>query len=139
MYFTLQVICYLKIYDIPIPGNADIYVVEFTKLIEFDVLNPDGIIRMFNDDPNFKLLDWVQGKSSFNSDGSASIMDELRLYIMGAAVGLVFLVGMMILALLKRFQAKMIALAKNLYNKMIFNGMIRSITIVYIKFCVTFG
>jgi len=46
MFFTLQIICYTKIYDIAIPGNADIYIVEFTKLIEFDVLNPDTILQM---------------------------------------------------------------------------------------------
>jgi len=44
MFFTLQIICYLKIYDTPIPGNADIFVAEFTKLIEFEVLNPEKII-----------------------------------------------------------------------------------------------
>ena len=48
MFFTLQIICYLKIYDIAIPGNADVYVVEFTKLIEFDILNPDTIIGLIS-------------------------------------------------------------------------------------------
>ena len=41
------------------PSNAEIYVKEFTKLIEFDVLNPDSLVRMFSDDPNFKLMDWI--------------------------------------------------------------------------------
>jgi hypothetical protein len=59
MYFTLQVICYLKVYDIAIPSNADIYIVEFTKLIEFDVLNPDSVMQMINGDENFKIIDWI--------------------------------------------------------------------------------
>lgn len=52
----------MTIYDIPIPSNAEIYIKEFTKLIEFDILNPDSLIGMFSDNKNFKLMDWVMGK-----------------------------------------------------------------------------
>lgn len=44
MFFALQVMCYFQIYDVPIPSNTEIYIEQFTKLIEFDILNPEGII-----------------------------------------------------------------------------------------------
>lgn len=55
-------ICYLVIYtDLPIPANTKIYIKEFTKVIEFESLNPEGVIRFFS--PNFKLEDWLNGTS----------------------------------------------------------------------------
>ena len=44
LYFTLQIMCYLQIYDIPIPSNSEIYVQEFTKIIEFEILNPEALV-----------------------------------------------------------------------------------------------
>lgn len=35
LFFTMQLICYLKIYDTPVPSNAEIYMQEFLKIIEF--------------------------------------------------------------------------------------------------------
>ena len=44
LYFTLQIACYLSFYKIMFPANAQIYIIEFTKLIEFSILNPEGLI-----------------------------------------------------------------------------------------------
>ena len=55
-------ICYLVIYtDLPIPANTKIYIKEFTKVIEFESLNPEGVIRFFS--PNFNLEGWLNGTS----------------------------------------------------------------------------
>lgn len=55
----------MSIYDIPIPGNAEIYVIEFTKMIEFDIFNPESIGKMISKDDDFKLMDFIMGKSKF--------------------------------------------------------------------------
>ena len=55
----MQLLCYLTIYDIPIPANSEIYVTQFTKLIEFDVLNPEGVIQLV--DPDFNLHELISG------------------------------------------------------------------------------
>ena len=53
-------ICYLVIFnDLPIPANTTIYIKEFTKVIEFESLNPAGVIRFF--DPEFWLEGWLNG------------------------------------------------------------------------------
>ena len=84
-------------------------------------------------------MDWVTGKSKFNNDGTPSMIDELRLYIMGAAAFFTVMIVIGLLTLLKKFYNVIMKLVKKIYNMMVFNGTIRSITIVYIKFCISFG
>ena len=61
----------MKIYDVQIPANTQIYIDEFIKLLEFDVLKPDSIVKLFNGDPDFKFLDWVLRRNKFESQGSS--------------------------------------------------------------------
>jgi hypothetical protein len=65
MFYTLQIIVYLQIYDTKIPSNAEIYVEEIIKLVEFDVLKPDSIGKVLRGDPDFKFLNYLKGTSSF--------------------------------------------------------------------------
>jgi hypothetical protein len=131
----------LKIYDVPIPSNAEIYFEEFTKLIEFDILNPDGLLQALGYQ-NFRLMDFILGKNMdkfANKDGSKSIYEELRFYILIGVAALAFLVFLFLLSLLRRFKQKIIDFFYKQKEKFIFNGIIRSISIIYIKFCISFG
>ena len=56
LYFAIQLICYLKIYAIQFPANVDIILTEFTKTIEFDILNPESIIKFWYKDFSLKQL-----------------------------------------------------------------------------------
>lgn len=60
-FFTMQIICYLVIYDVQMPANTEIYMQQFTKLIEFDLVNPDSILQKITGDPDFKLASFVMG------------------------------------------------------------------------------
>lgn len=62
LFFTLQIICYLQIYDVPLPANTVIYVDEITKVIEFDLLNPDTIGKIATGNSHFKTIEFLQGK-----------------------------------------------------------------------------
>jgi len=55
--------CYLKIYDTPIPSNAELYMIEFTKLIEFDILNPESFIKQ-TIDPTFSIKGLLMGATN---------------------------------------------------------------------------
>ena len=130
-------VCYLSTYDITIPSNADIYITQFTKLIEFDVLNPEGLIRIF--DPGFKLKEFIVGKTrnQVSDDQEASIIYDLRIWIF-AAIG--FLVGVIVLALgiaIKNCRGKVKELLSKLKKKMVWNGVIRSLTISYVGIALT--
>jgi hypothetical protein len=47
LYFSLQMVVYMKIYNIPIPSNAEIYIEQFTKIVEFQFMSPTPIVQMF--------------------------------------------------------------------------------------------
>lgn len=59
MFFALQIICYLTIYDVIVPANASIFLEQFTNLIEFQVLNPQAIVRVITSNPDFNLVDFI--------------------------------------------------------------------------------
>ena len=58
----MQIVCYLKIYDIPIPSNTEIYIGEFTKIIEFDLLNPEKLAQTLGFNLNFQELIFGKAK-----------------------------------------------------------------------------
>ena len=59
LFYSLQIACYLSIYSVQIPANAEMFISEFTKLIEFEFLNPEGLVRIFK--PDFVLKEWITG------------------------------------------------------------------------------
>lgn len=138
LYFTLQIMCYLKIYDIPLPANADIYIVEITKMIEFDILHPDTIGKMVTGNDEWKLTDYLQSKMEViqNQKETTTILEELSIIVIAAMVFLVVVIGMCFLAY---FYEKVRVLIRKLIDMIFFNMIIRSITIVYIKFCIAFA
>lgn len=67
LYFTLQIMCYMKVYDTFFPQSADDYLKEFKKIIEFDILSPEGFIKIFNSD--FDLRAFMTGQAvAINAD-----------------------------------------------------------------------
>ena len=73
--------CYLEIYDIPIPASAEIYIDNFIQLIEFKVLNPSGLIQSFGIDPDFSFDTLISG---IDPDGvmTESVINNLRIFIL---------------------------------------------------------
>lgn len=59
LFFTLQIMCSLQIYDVPLPANAQIYVTKITEIIEFRILHPDTVGKLQTGDPDFKTTDFI--------------------------------------------------------------------------------
>lgn len=72
--------------------------------------------------------------------GEASMMDDIGFYLIIAGVA-AMVVCLLVIAMfiLRKFRDKIKGLLLKIYNKFVFNGMIRSITIMYIKLCMSFG
>jgi MFS family permease len=119
------------------PASADIYMTQFTSLIEFKVLNPQTLIRLWN--PEFDLKSLIVGAKQqieLSKDQRESFFDEMFIYIFLAGVFVVFVILAYIAS--KIFQKYSVGdkLKKMLINtrkKTFFNGMIRSFSISYIK------
>lgn len=138
LFFTLQIICYLEIYDTAIPPNADIYVAEFKKIIEFDMLNPEGIIRIF--DPEFSIKAIMTPKTASVTDAAPkSMMDDLKMFVFALILALVVITGLCCLSRIERFKGFVIKTLVGFKKKFFFNGLLRSLTIAYIQSCISSG
>jgi hypothetical protein len=60
LFYALQIVCQLNIYSVAIPGNAEIMTEQLLSLIEFEMLNPEGLVKIFI--PSFTLKDWLAGQ-----------------------------------------------------------------------------
>lgn len=100
LFFTLQIICYLRIYDIAMPPNTDIYITEITKMIEFEILHPDTVGKAVTGTNDFKTVDFLLNKGKdYAEKDAATIFEELFLIIIVVGVVLVLLVVVTIVAL----------------------------------------
>jgi len=139
LFFTLQLVCYLTYYDISLPSNSDLYVSQFTNIIEFKVLNPEGIIKIF--DPTFNLKEFINGAKAnvVSRAQTVSVMSDLFIFIFIGGVSAVFLLVMVLLTLVKKFKEKIILKLLDFKKKFLFNGLLRSITVSYVKVLMTAG
>lgn len=54
LFYTLQLICYIKIFDIMLPASTQVFLTSINRIIEFEFINLEMIIKKF--DPSFDLL-----------------------------------------------------------------------------------
>lgn len=66
-------------------------------------------------------------------------MDDLQLYILAVGVSMVVVLMICCLFLFYKCKQKMKKWLKILWKMVFFNMIIRSITIVYAKFCISYG
>ena len=125
---------YLEIYDVNIPAVAKIYIKQFRDIIEFKILSPDGFLEMFFGIKNFDMMDWIMGADTIvDADQKKSPLQSMKIYIMMAAAGLVFMVLLCVIMLYnpcrEKMKKKLIAIKKGF----IFNGFFRSFYISLMK------
>lgn len=138
LYFAVQFICYLKIYAIQFPANADILITEFTKTIEFDILNPEGIIQLW--DKDFTLRRWFQTSKenlSYGMEDPSSIAMDLSLFIclFAAFIGLLLLATVAMIAL-PCFRNRIKKLLLNIRRKAFWNGTLETYIITNTKIAI---
>ena len=47
-FYMIQLACYFTTYPTAMPGNTIIYITEFRKLISFDAIKPDNLLKMID-------------------------------------------------------------------------------------------
>jgi hypothetical protein len=91
------------------PSNTEIYINELTKLIEFDVLNLDSVVKN-TIDPEFSLTDFIlgQSESSYEKDGleMQSMYQEIKFFLLIAIMVVVFCLVLLIASFFKIFKTK---------------------------------
>ena len=105
---------------------------EFKKIIEFDILSPEGFIKIFNSD--FDLRAFITGQAvAINADQEASVIKDMQVYILIAILGAIVLVVVLagVFCLKKKHSDKIKKTMVKAKDEMIWNGIIRSIYISY--------
>lgn len=144
MFFTLQIVCYLKFYGVIVPTNVTVYRDQFVNLVEFNVLNPQKAVQMWK--PNFDLMDWIRGKEIMvvNKAQEASPFNDLKIFILLGGIGVSLLVlaiiGWVVFrAFAPNWSQKIRDFLKDQKQKWTFNLTIRSIDISFIQVVITCG
>ena len=63
---------------------------------------------------------------------------DVSIYLIGAIGASILMIIMAIGYAFKKFKHRILKLYEKIKKKMIFNGIIRSLTIIYIQFCIKF-
>lgn len=100
MFYAFQMLAYLRIFEVPIPANLDLFLNEMTKLVEFEMLNVNFILSMIW--PDFDLKAWLNGglRNFKNPDQDVSVLDDLNVYIMFLVIFVAIVVLLIILVVM---------------------------------------
>ena len=104
-----------------------------TELVNFSVLNPEGIVQLF--EPEFQLDHFIadiQGRS-FKLIKSPSLVDDLQIYILLIGVASIFVAILLVLLFFpccRKFTGKKLKMVKEM---LIWNGIIKSVMVSYIS------
>jgi len=80
---------------------------QFTKIIEFDVLNPDTIIGKMIDDEEFRLYYFFFEEKKLNYDKiSHSLLADLRVFILYFILFIIILIIIIGIRIIKKYRAK---------------------------------
>ena len=131
LFFILQFMCYCHFYDTPLPGNADIYLQELTKMIELQLINPDVLIRAwFN--PEFNKPVTVLDK-----DAHISVWNDVKLYVLLMVLLAVVVICMLVASLLKCVRGSLLSGLSIIKTKFVWDYSIQFFYMAYLKLCMT--
>jgi hypothetical protein len=140
LFLALQLVCYLNGYQIALTSNAQIYTDEITKLVEFDLFNPEKLVQRLWD-PQFNMLNWLRGRSSrhmtLNEDQEKSIYKDIKTLVALLIVFVIAVVVMVILTKTEKYRQRVRRMLQKLKKMLFYNTIIRSIDIAYLQICMT--
>lgn len=139
MFFTLQIIVYLSFYHITIPANSQIFRDSFKNIIEFELMQPEPLIQIFY--PEFNLMAFIKGEKIMvtDKDQEASVLNDLRLYILIAMIGLTILIILSLGLLIAKCKKKVMEILDVQWSKWRYNQLLQSIDIAYLEVVMTAG
>ena len=135
LFLALQIICYLHGYEIAFTSNAEIYSNEITKLVEFDLFNPEKLVQRVSD-PKFNLLNWLRGRDerhmTLHLDQEASIFKDLKTLAAIIALSVTGFILLLILSKIKGLRDKVERNILKIKTSVFWSGTIRSFDISYL-------
>ena len=103
------------------------------------MFDPESVIKLYK--PNFNLMEFIKGNKDMivNKAQEASVLNDLKVYIFLGALFILAILIALALSIIRKYRQKIITKMKQIYDKTIWNGIIRSIDIGYIETVMTTG
>ena len=103
------------------------------------MFDPESVIKIFK--PKFNLMHFIKGNNDMvvNKAQEASVLNDLKVYIFVFTVLVLALLTALGFAVVHKYRAIIMPKVRVIYNKTIWNGVIRSIDISYIETVMTSG
>ena len=115
-FYCLQMCSYLTIYNVPVPSVTEIFIKQFRKLVEFELLQPDSVLSFFNSQKS--ILDWykVEQEKLMSSVESTGVISSKFLFNMRTLIliTILFWLFLLLLYFFSFFKNRLQALAKEL-------------------------
>lgn len=109
LFFTLQVIVALKVYDTSLPANIDEFAIKTKEVIQFEFLKPEILMAVFM--PGFNLYRYL----GFDIDQiQDSLLSQCGSFISIILLAFIVIFFMIIFRVVKRFKEKIDAMLKEI-------------------------
>ena len=86
------------------------------------------------------MVDYIMGQSKFDEDqadeGNANLLDETIFYFIIGVLGFLCLPLLFVAALVKPLRKRVTKMLRTIKDQMIWDGTIRSITVMYMQLCI---
>lgn len=145
MFFFLQIMCALTIYQVNFPVNALVIIQNFRQIIFFEMLKPDKILPLIgikisvSELLNLNYKEVLLEDKSFEENGieSSNCLVNLRIYLF-ILIGFIFIlmIFLLIAAVFKNLREKIIEKIKKIITGFIWNNSIKSLLIAYLPQCI---
>ena len=128
-----------------IPAEIEMYYNEVRKMLDFEMMSPDGIIQIFA--PNMTLVDLImppknetaeiedQGMKSSSAE-TLNFLDNLQVYILAFALFVIILTILGIFAVIPFIRQRILKLITEQVSAFFFNGLINAHQMAYITTCI---
>jgi hypothetical protein len=108
------------------PAHVEVVFKALTSIIEFKALKPDSLMKFFN--PDFSFTKFMTGE-----EGKGSLVNSMQVYILALGAGAIIIVLISLLTALRTFRAWAKSKLIGLKKKLMWNGVIRTITISFVQ------
>lgn len=134
-YYAMQQCTYVNIIGFGLSRSAEIFNTQFVKLIEFDILNPEGLIKLVN--PDFDMNRYLQGLNPEDPNPEwPSLVNQMIVYLVLIGIVMLIMTVLSLVMLIPRLKEFATRTMTDLRQKFVWNGLIRIFLQGWLKFLV---
>ena len=120
LFYTLQIIVALKVYDTSLPANIDAFVEMTKEVVQFEFLKPDLIASLIWPD-----FDMYKAFGLDKNEMGDSLLSQAGAFITVGLVAIFVIISLLLVRAFKKYREKIDKLLKEKKQKYIWNGILK--------------